>query len=84
MNAKEILMKAVQCDQAGRILEAQYNYQEGIQILMELVEGEMATLVLNFILILFCYFFFLFFIFFYKLNTMWPKRKSTMNALKNI
>ena len=41
MNAKDILMKAVQCDQAGRILEAQYNYQEGIQILMELVEGEM-------------------------------------------
>ncbi|TMW41414.1 hypothetical protein DOY81_013506, partial [Sarcophaga bullata] len=40
MNAKDILMKAVQCDQAGRILEAQYNYQEGIQILMELVEDE--------------------------------------------
>ncbi|XP_023302016.2 MIT domain-containing protein 1 [Lucilia cuprina] len=40
MNAKEILMKAVQCDQAGRILEAQNNYQEGIQILMELVNDE--------------------------------------------
>lgn len=40
MNAKDILMKAVQCDQAGRILEAQIHYQEGIQILMELVNGK--------------------------------------------
>lgn len=40
MSAKDILIKAVQCDQAGRILEAQYNYQEGIECLMELVEGK--------------------------------------------
>ncbi|KAM7358155.1 MIT domain-containing protein 1 [Cochliomyia hominivorax] len=40
MNAKEILMKAVQCDQEGRILEAQNNYQEGIEMLMTLVNDE--------------------------------------------
>lgn len=40
MNAKDILMRAVQCDQAGRILEAQHLYQDGIQILMDLVAGE--------------------------------------------
>lgn len=40
MNAKDILMRAVQCDQAGRILEAQHLYQDGIQILMDLVAGK--------------------------------------------
>lgn len=40
MNAKDILMRAVQCDQAGRILEAQHLYQDGIQILMDLVGDE--------------------------------------------
>ncbi|XP_054733810.1 MIT domain-containing protein 1-like [Anastrepha obliqua] len=40
MNAKDILMRAVQCDQAGRILEAQNLYQDGIQILMDLVADE--------------------------------------------
>ncbi|XP_036345773.1 MIT domain-containing protein 1-like [Rhagoletis pomonella] len=40
MNAKDILMRAVQCDQAGRILEAQNLYQDGIQILMDLVSDE--------------------------------------------
>ncbi|XP_067629988.1 MIT domain-containing protein 1-like [Eurosta solidaginis] len=40
MNAKDILMRAVQCDQAGRILEAQNLYQDGIHILMDLLPGE--------------------------------------------
>ncbi|XP_061393504.1 MIT domain-containing protein 1 [Musca vetustissima] len=43
MNAKDILMKAVQCDKDGRILEAQDLYQDGIQILMELVGDEKDT-----------------------------------------
>uniref|UniRef100_T1PJ68 Microtubule interacting and transport protein n=1 Tax=Musca domestica TaxID=7370 RepID=T1PJ68_MUSDO len=40
MNAKDILIKAVQCDKDGRILEAQDLYQDGIQILMEVVGDE--------------------------------------------
>ncbi|XP_075161914.1 MIT domain-containing protein 1 isoform X1 [Haematobia irritans] len=40
MNAKDILIKAVQCDKAGRILEAQQLYQDGIQILMDVVADE--------------------------------------------
>lgn len=39
MNAKDILIKAVQCDKIGRILEAQHLYQDGIQLLMDLVSG---------------------------------------------
>lgn len=39
MNAKDVLMKAVQCDQENRILEAQNYYQEGIEMLMNLVNG---------------------------------------------
>lgn len=40
MNAKEILMKAVVCDQSGRILQALAHYQDGIKILMDLVNGK--------------------------------------------
>ncbi|XP_073836500.1 MIT domain-containing protein 1 [Musca autumnalis] len=40
MNAKDILLKAVQCDKEGRILEAQNLYQDGIQLLMDVVSGE--------------------------------------------
>uniref|UniRef100_A0A1B0AFZ9 MIT domain-containing protein n=1 Tax=Glossina pallidipes TaxID=7398 RepID=A0A1B0AFZ9_GLOPL len=40
MNAKEILMKAVVCDQSGRILQALAYYQDGIKILMDLVNEE--------------------------------------------
>uniref|UniRef100_A0A1A9WFL4 MIT domain-containing protein n=1 Tax=Glossina brevipalpis TaxID=37001 RepID=A0A1A9WFL4_9MUSC len=40
MNAKEILMKAVICDQSGRILQALAHYQDGINILMDLVNEE--------------------------------------------
>ncbi|XP_013116647.1 MIT domain-containing protein 1 [Stomoxys calcitrans] len=40
MNAKDILIKAVQCDKEGRILEAQSLYQDGIQILMDVVADE--------------------------------------------
>ncbi|KAL9911594.1 MIT domain-containing protein 1 [Glossina fuscipes fuscipes] len=40
MNAKEILMKAVVCDRSGRILQALTHYQDGIKILMDLVNEE--------------------------------------------
>uniref|UniRef100_A0A1A9VHM4 MIT domain-containing protein n=1 Tax=Glossina austeni TaxID=7395 RepID=A0A1A9VHM4_GLOAU len=40
MNAKEILMKAVVCDQTGRLLQALAYYQDGIKILMDLVNEE--------------------------------------------
>lgn len=43
MNAKDILIKAVQCDKDGRILEAQDLYQDGIQILMEVVGGRLNS-----------------------------------------
>lgn len=41
MEAKELLTRAVQCDQADRILEAQKLYYNGIQKLMELITDDM-------------------------------------------
>lgn len=40
LNAKELLIRAVECDQVGRILEAQTLYTEGIAQLMQFVNGE--------------------------------------------
>ena len=40
MNAKDVLVRAVKCDTAGRILEAQGLYQDGIAMLMNLVMDE--------------------------------------------
>lgn len=40
MNAKELLVKAVESDRDGRILEAQNLYEEGIQLLMNAVNGK--------------------------------------------
>ncbi|KAH8303848.1 hypothetical protein KR018_012110 [Drosophila ironensis] len=40
MRAKELLIKAVECDQLGRILEAQTLYTDGISQLMAFVNGE--------------------------------------------
>lgn len=40
LNAKELLIRAVECDQVGRILEAQTLYTEGIGQLMQFVNGE--------------------------------------------
>ncbi|XP_017466627.1 PREDICTED: MIT domain-containing protein 1-like isoform X2 [Rhagoletis zephyria] len=37
MSAKDILMRAVECDQVGRILEAQDLYEEGQRLVMQLV-----------------------------------------------
>ncbi|XP_036330433.1 MIT domain-containing protein 1-like [Rhagoletis pomonella] len=39
MNARDILKRAVQCDKAGRILEAQNLYQDGVQILMKIASS---------------------------------------------
>ncbi|XP_032575051.1 MIT domain-containing protein 1 isoform X2 [Drosophila sechellia] len=39
-NAKKLLIRAVECDQVGRILEAQTLYTEGIAQLMQFVNGE--------------------------------------------
>lgn len=38
--AKELLIRAVECDQSGRILEAQTLYQDGIAQLMAFVSNE--------------------------------------------
>ncbi|KAH8416285.1 hypothetical protein KR222_003204 [Zaprionus bogoriensis] len=40
MQAKEMLIRAVECDQSGRILEAQTLYQDGIAQLMTFVNDE--------------------------------------------
>ncbi|XP_030380266.1 MIT domain-containing protein 1 [Scaptodrosophila lebanonensis] len=40
IQAKELLIRAVECDQLGRILEAQTLYQDGIEKLMSFVSGE--------------------------------------------
>ncbi|EDX09138.1 GD13796 [Drosophila simulans] len=40
LNAKKLLIRAVECDQVGRILEAQTLYTEGIAQLMQFVNGE--------------------------------------------
>lgn len=40
MQAKELLIRAVECDQSGRILEAQTLYTDGIDQLMNFVNGE--------------------------------------------
>lgn len=40
LKAKELLIRAVECDQNARILEAQTLYTEGIAQLMEFVNGE--------------------------------------------
>ncbi|XP_017098155.1 MIT domain-containing protein 1 isoform X2 [Drosophila bipectinata] len=40
MHAKELLIRAVECDQSGRILEAQTLYTDGIAELMSFVNGE--------------------------------------------
>ncbi|XP_039486109.1 MIT domain-containing protein 1 [Drosophila santomea] len=40
LKAKDLLMRAVECDQLGRILEAQTLYTEGIAELMQFVSGE--------------------------------------------
>ncbi|KAH8317188.1 hypothetical protein KR074_000702 [Drosophila pseudoananassae] len=40
MQAKELLIRAVECDQSGRILEAQTLYTDGIAQLLSFVNGE--------------------------------------------
>lgn len=40
LQAKELLIRAVECDQSGRILEAQTLYQDGITSLMSFVKSE--------------------------------------------
>ncbi|KAH8378876.1 hypothetical protein KR009_001857 [Drosophila setifemur] len=40
LKAKELLIRAVECDQIGRILEAQTLYTDGITQLMDFVTGE--------------------------------------------
>jgi len=40
LQAKELLIRAVECDQSGRILEAQTLYQDGITSLMSFVKTE--------------------------------------------
>lgn len=40
MSAKDILVKAVESDRQGRILQAQHYYEEGIQLLMNAVNGK--------------------------------------------
>lgn len=40
MSAKDILLEACQCDRAGRILQAQHLYKDGILVLLATAEGK--------------------------------------------